>query len=140
MHTLLKEKGSLNTIRIHQSEMADVIYKDKGKEILYKGELYDVKTTSKNGDYIVFTCVNDKKETTLLVSLNNQTKYNSDSAPSSEKKQDTSSKNPVKDLFLHKNITSQDLSAAVVFPTATFHLTSYIPDTLPLPPPEVFIA
>ncbi len=138
---MTQDENLLETIRIHRSEVKNIVFKDEGKELLYKGEMYDVKTSSIDGDFIVFRCINDKSEKQLLAGLDSHVKYNTDSNSSSEKKQnDSSSKNPVKDLFCHQNNIAETSSVAVVFPSAICHFTSYIPSTLPLPPPEVFIS
>ena len=89
---------SLQTIRISKSELKNVILKDGGKEIEVNGEMYDVLSVSTDGDFLVFKCVNDKNERNLFSVLDKQVKNNSDSN-SPEKKQNDSTKNPVKELF-----------------------------------------
>ena len=136
MQSNLFQQTSLETIRVHKSKLMNVTFKDNCKEISFNGEMYDVKSQSKEGDYIIFTCKHDKSETLLLAGLNNHLKNNSDSN-SPEKKQ---SKNPVKDLFFYQHRIALDESMAFEFPPAIFHFTSYI-SSPPLPPPsEVSVA
>ena len=135
----LNSPHSLEVLRIHRSELAHVIFKDEGKEFIYNGEIYDIQSISTDGDFFVFHCINDNTEKELLAGLSSHVKNNFDSNSVPAKKKDTS-KNPVKDLFLHKNIVSQGISIPVLFPTGIFNLTSYIPETLPLPPPEAACA
>ena len=132
-------QSSLETIRIPKTEMADIIFKDGGKEISFNGEMYDVKDKSIDGNYIVFHCVNDKRETKLFTQLDKQVKYNTDSKSSSEKKHHNS-KNPVKDLFFLQKKFSALVSYEFEFSIATCNLTSLTATPLPLPPPEVSAA
>lgn len=134
------EPQCLQTVRIHVNDMKNIVFRDHGKEFLYNGEIYDIKTRSTEGDFIVFRCINDKKEKQLLAGLQFHVKNYADSNTSSDKKQDNSSKSPIKTLFLHSNDWAEAMSVAVVYPPAIFQLTFYISPTLPLPPPEVSIA
>ncbi|MBI4930466.1 MAG: hypothetical protein HY841_06870 [Bacteroidetes bacterium] len=128
----LFQNTSLETLRIHKSELKNILLKDNGKEISFNGEMYDVSGESFDGDYITFHCKHDQKETTLLAGLDKQVKNNSDSKSSSEKKQN--GKKPVKDLFFHQNKMTVISSAAFEFPSAICHFTSYISSTVSLPP------
>ena len=128
-------QSSLETIRISKSEIAEVIFKDGGKEISFNGEMYDVKSKSESGNYFIFNCKYDKKETSLLAGLTTHVKGNTDSN-SSEKKKNNLSKNPVKDLFFpEKNNFARTLSHNE-FPTVNCKLQTV---NLPFPflPPEV---
>ena len=135
----LFQQTSLETIRIHKSELKNMIFKNEGKEISFEGEMYDVKSISEKGDYIIFNCKRDKKETHLLAGFDKQVKNNSDST-TPEKKQNKTSKNPVKDLFFYKSTIFMDEGIAIEFPPSFCHFTSYISSPLPLPPPEVSAA
>ena len=53
MRNTLLQHTSLETIRIHKSKLHTVSFKDGGREILYHGEMYDVKSRSEKGDYIL---------------------------------------------------------------------------------------
>ncbi len=136
MRKRVLEEKYLETIRIHRSEIKNIVFKDKGKEFLYNGEMYDIKSRSQEGDFIAFRCINDKTEKQLRAGLDHAVKHNSDSNSSQDKKQGSSSKNPVKDLFCHNDNMIFDISTAFVFPFAIFNFTSHIPPALPLPPPE----
>ena len=140
MGLVLQNGTSLETIRIHKSELAKIVFKEGDKELSIKGEMYDVKTTSTEGEYIVFHCLKDKKETKLLAELDKEVKYNSSSVPASEKRHNDISKNPIQDLFFSEKIISITSFVIVAWPSAVRHLTSYIAPTLPLPPPEIFVA
>ena len=137
MSAQVKTANSLETIRIHKSEMKNVVFHDEGKEISYKGEMYDIKDKTIDGDYLVFQCINDKNEKKLLAKLNDHVKYNSDSNAPSEKKQNDFSKNPIKDLFFQQNHIAGISSVEIIFPFTTCHFISFIPPSLPLPPPEI---
>ena len=131
---VLNEKN-LETIRIHKSEIKkNIIIKNDGKEIAYMGEMYDVKNKFFDGDYIVFHCKHDRKETKFLAGLEKYVKYNSDSKSSSEKKQNN--KNSIKDLFFNSSNLPFSTSTPFEFKSYSLHLTSYIFPTLPFPPPE----
>ena len=138
-HSLSKD-ASLEIIRIHRSELATISFKDNGKEFSLHGEMYDLKSRSEKGDFIFLVCMHDKKETQLLAGLDAHVKYTTDSKSPTDKKQNNSSKNPVKDLFLNTIQTSAEEPMPAVFPSYLLPLTSYISPTLPLPPPEVSIA
>ena len=139
MGLVLQNGTSLETIRIHKSELANIVFKDGDKEISIKGEMYDVKTTSTEGDYIVFHCLKDKKETKLLTALDKEVNYNSNSNPASEKKPNDSHKNPVKDLFFNTNNSLLSFSIPHAFKSHIVHCTSCIASA-PSLPPEVSIA
>jgi hypothetical protein len=135
MSAFVQNEKDFQTIRIHKSEIKNIVFTDDEKEISYNGEMYDVKSESQEGDYIVFHCLNDTRETSLLAHLDDQVKNNMDTRSSSEKKQNNSSKNPVKDLFCMKhNILVSDFSF-ISFPTVNCKLQTV---NLPFlsPPPE----
>ena len=134
MRNTLLQHTSLETIRIHKSKLHTVSFKDGGREILYHGEMYDVKSRSEKGDYILFTCKHDSKETKLLAGLNKYAKSNSSSNTADKKQND---KNPVKDLFFHENRIILNESVAFYFPSALCHFTSYLSPVLPPPPDRV---
>ena len=140
MQTLVSQKTITETLLIQRSEIQNVVFEEKGKEMQYNGEMYDIKDFSAEGDHFIFHCIHDTKETQLVGGLNAHTNYNSTTAPSSGKKQNDSSKNPVKDLFFVSNDLPEKISVHFEFPSAICHFTSYISSPLPLPPPEVSIA
>ena len=136
MSVLLQNEKNLQTIRIHKSEIKNVVFTDGEDEMSYNGEMYDIKDKAIDGDYLVFHCLNDEKETSLLANLDDHVQNNMDTKSSSDKKQNTASKNPVKDLFcLKQNIFVFDLSF-ISFPTVNCKLQTV---NLPFssPPPEV---
>ena len=132
MRSALGKENLLQTIRIHKSELKNILFKKDGKEISFNGEMYDIKSKYFDGDYIVFHLKYDKKETKLLAGLNKHVQYNSDAKSSSEKKQNN--KNPVKDLFFMKNNISVLHSSDVIFPDFICHLPSYVLPVNTLPP------
>jgi cbb3-type cytochrome oxidase subunit 3 len=139
MDNTLRSEEQLQTIRVHRSEVKNLIFKEEGKEVQYEGEMYDIKSITRDGDFIVFHCINDKTEKQLLTGLQIHVKNNTDSNSTSDKKENTS-KNPVKDLFCNTENSTEITSKTVEFPSSIYHLTSYISPTLPLPPPEVFFS
>ena len=126
------------TIRIPRSELKNLVFKENGNEILYKGEVYDIKDKSLDGDYVVFNCFKDNTEKNLLAGLDNQVKNNS--YPGENKKQNSSSKNPVKDLFCLEKQAPIQFSSLHVFQAVICDLPSVSLLSLPLPPPEVSLS
>ena len=111
MSQIVHNEKNLQTIRIHKSENKNIVFADDEKEMSYNGEMYDIKDKSRDGDYIVFHCLNDKKENELIANLDKHIQNNIDTKSSSEKKQNSSSKNPITDLFcMKKNILIFDFS------------------------------
>src|ERR1039458_6854017 len=102
MNQFVQNKKNLLTIRIHKSEIKNIVFTDDEKEMSYNGEMYDIKDKSQDGDYIVFHCLNDKKEETLIADLDKHIQNNIDTKSSSERKQNTVSKNILKDYFLSR--------------------------------------
>ena len=138
MGLVLQNESSLETIRISKSELANVVFKNGGKEISINGEMYDVKDKSADGDYTIFLCAKDKKETKLIANLNNHVKNNIDTN-TPNKKQNDSSKNPLKDLFLSQKNNFISAYSVIAFPTENSKLQTINLLPLPLPPPEVSI-
>lgn len=56
-------------ITIPKKEMASVLFVDEGKEIIYKGELYDIINRTESKNAVTFKCINDKNEEQLLSNL-----------------------------------------------------------------------
>lgn len=102
MNQLVRNGKNLQTIRVHKSEIKNIVFADDEKEMSYRGEMYDIKDRSVEGDYIMFHCLNDKKEKTLIADLDEHIQNNIDTRSSSEKKQNNSPKNPITDLFCMK--------------------------------------
>lgn len=136
MSVLVQSEKNIQTIRIHKSEIKNIVFADDEKEISFNGEMYDVKSRSQEGDYIVFHCMNDKKETSLLAHLNDQVKNNMDTKSSSEKKQNTVSKNMLKDYFVSGKQNSILSSEKLVFPSVIGYRPSAILLSLSSPPPK----
>src|ERR1035437_7025172 len=135
MSRLVRNEKNLQTIRIHQSEIKNIVFGEDEKEMSYNGEMYDIKDRSQDGDCMVFHCMNDKNETKLLTNLDKHIQNNIDTKSSSEKKQNSFSKNPIKDLFCMKqNVLVSDFSF-FAFPTVNCKLQTV---NLPFlsPPPQ----
>ena len=86
---------------------------DEGKEIVYNGEIYDVKEKCVEGGLVTFHCLKDAKEKKLLAELNDHVRNNIDT------KSPQHDKNPGKQL--QKNISEYLLSDMKVVP---FYLSS----------------
>ena len=138
MQSHLFQETGLETIRISKSEFKNITFRDEGHEIAINGELYDVKSSSNKGDFIIFYCKKDRKETKLLAGLDNQVKNNTDSTLPNKKQNDTSKKSVKDFLFTKKDITENPLMT-VAFRFAIFNFTSYISSPLSPPPPQVSI-
>lgn len=140
MKKMIRDEKYIETVRIHRSELKDIVFKDHGKEFLYKGEMYDIKDSTTEGDHILFRCVNDKTEKKLLAGLKEQIRNNGGTDSTPGKKQNDSSKNPVKDLYFCiediKNIDSTDIT----YQSIVSEPSSHIPAVLPPPPPEASVS
>ena len=136
MNQFVQNKKNLLTIRIHKSEIKNIVFTDDEKEMSYNGEMYDIKDKSQDGDYIVFHCLNDKKEETLIADLDKHIQNNIDTKSSSERKQNTVSKNILKDYFLSRKQDVILQSDKIIFASVVCHLPSAILLSLSIPPPE----
>jgi hypothetical protein len=136
MGTFVQNEKNLQTIRIQKSEIKNIVFTDDGKEISYKGEMYDIKDRSLEGDCIVFHCLNDKKEKVLLADLDKLIQNNIDTKSPSGEKQNNVSKNILKDYFASGKPTISLSSVHVGYPAALCPLPSAIPLSLSAPPPE----
>lgn len=137
MKKMVRDERYIETVRIHRSELKDIVFKDHGKEFLYKGEMYDIKDTTTEGDHILFRCVNDKTEKKLLAGLKEQINNNGGTDSTPGKKQHDPSKNPVKNLFFPPRDITATSTEKTVYPPGIFKLTSVIIPALPSPPPEM---
>ena len=136
MNVLVQNEKDIETIQIKKSEFKNGVFTEDEKEISYHGEMYDVKSRSADGDYIVFHCINDKKETSLLVNLNDQVNNNMDTKSSSGQKQNNISKNISKDYFFNGKPAILLSSSKFIFSSAICHLTSVNSLSLTTPPPK----
>ena len=138
MRSVVEKSLDIQTIRIHKSEIKNVVFKDKGKEFILNGEMYDIKAKFSEGDYTIFRCVNDKKEKQLLTELDRNTQTNIDVNSSSSQKQDDISKNILKDYFPgNKMISFCEPSQNSVRGCSHFPIHSF---NIPLSaPPPVYI-
>lgn len=138
MRSRMQKSPALEIIRVHKSEIKNIVFKDNGKEIYFNGEMYDVKKKIVEGDYLVFKCVNDKKENQLIANLENHVQNNISAAPSSGHKQNDISKNIVKDFFFTGiAIPLPVFSFFFIHPSSFFIYNSSF-SSVPFPPPEVF--
>ena len=139
MSQLLQDSncGSLQKIRINKSEVNDLLFEDNGKEITYNGEMYDVKSEIQDGDYIIFYCLDDKKETTLLASLNDQIQNNIGTHSASGQKQNNILKVSLNDYCNNMNRSLfLRISLNVIYPTSNPTVSSPL-ISFPSPPPEI---
>lgn len=127
--------SNVETIRISKSDIANIEIKDEGDEIFFNGELYDVKDRSVEGNFVVFHCIHDKKETKLFAELDKTVKANSNSK-SSNQKQDTS-KNPLRDLFVNSINNFSFSGNEFAFPDSQYPLTANDPAAYTPPPPKM---
>jgi hypothetical protein len=138
MSLVIKKSNSFETLRIHKSELKNIVFKNNGKEILYSGDMYDVKNKAMDGDYSVFYCKKDNKEKKLLANLNDHIHNNIDTKSSSEKNHPEKSgqKNILKDYLLHKKgMTYYTFSNEVIFNLPNT-LNSLFIEPLSTPPPK----
>ena len=56
-------------ISIYKKEINNIIFSDNGKEMSYKGQMYDVIKSDENNTTVTYYCLNDIEETTLYASL-----------------------------------------------------------------------
>lgn len=129
----MADSGSLLTLYVHKSEIKNIVFRKEGKEFMFNGEMYDIKNSYWNGNYMVFICKHDKRETELLAGLSVVAKQNADSGSHNEKQ----SNKLLKDIFF---------SVYEIF-LLVFHYIVVIPEEFNFhsrflfsmsPPPEVF--
>ena len=139
MSQLLQDDNldSLQTIRINKSEINDILFEDNGKEIAYNGEMYDVKRETEDGDYIIFYCLDDKRETTLLANLDDQIQNNIGTKSASGQKQNNILKISLSDYCINMNRSLYPrISQDVIYPFSNLPLSALI-ISFPSPPPKV---
>lgn len=56
-------------ITIKKNNLDEIEFKEDGKEIIYKDQLYDIGKKTETENEIVFYCINDKDEEALITSL-----------------------------------------------------------------------
>jgi len=71
----LSEKD-LEVIRINKTELQNIKWKERGKEFVYKNNMYDIVKIENRGDCTVYYCINDKKEKELFSDLDNYVNNN----------------------------------------------------------------
>jgi hypothetical protein len=100
---MVQQSKSLETVRIPGSEIKNVIFIDNGKEISYKGDMFDVKYKIRAGDDFIFYCIKDNQEKALLEQLNNHIQNTLDIQSSSKENSPEKSgcKNIIKDYILN---------------------------------------
>jgi len=134
---LMQNESTLQTLRIHKSEIKNIVFQDDDQEMSYNGEMYDIKDRSQDGDYIVFHCINDKNESELIANLDKHVQNNIDPRSSSEQKQHTISNTILKDYFISRKQDVILSSEELTFPSAICHLPSYVFLSLASPPPRI---
>lgn len=137
MKKMVRNGKYLETIRIHKSELKNIVFKDHGKEFIWNGEMYDIKNMKNEGDHVVFLCINDKTEKMLIAGLKEQIRNNGGTDSYPNQKNSHSAKNPVKDLFYNTEAALIEKSVAVIYPAALLRPYTCLPPALNLPPPEV---
>ena len=125
----MERNWPLEKIVIHQSELKTIALKDSGNEFCLNGEMYDVKSKTTKGDYIVFMCVKDKEEKQLLADLKKNTENNS---PLSDL-----AKKFAKDFYFTANTVSVPCSSSYTIQLSIVNrqLSIFLP--LPSPPPRI---
>jgi hypothetical protein len=136
--SILKSESFSEVVRVHKSELKNVILQDEGKEIVLNGEMYDIQSISLEGDYLVFNVIHDKRETSLLACLGDHVKNNLDTNIPG-KKQNDSLKNPLQDLFFYEKNSRILNFYRISFQTMNCKLQTVSLLPRPLPPPEITI-
>ncbi len=137
---LIQSQKNLETLYVQRSELKNVAFSTDKKEISYDGEMYDVRDYSFSGNYIVFHCMDDKKETSSLAYLDTQVKNNTDSKSSSGEKQHKVLKNVIKDYFPARKRSFFLFPKKRAFASHLLILTPRLSPPIPFTPPEFFIA
>lgn len=128
----LEQSISIAQIRIHKSEIRNIAFKDNGKEFWFRGELYDIKSKHIDNDFIVFNCIKDKTEKSLLAGFKKQNENNSPASKNIKK--------AVKDFFPVSNEIPVPVSVAreLHYLFSGFNCSSCI--LLASPPPEIALS
>jgi hypothetical protein len=137
MSLIVQKSNSFETLRIHKSELKNIVFKDGGKEISYKDEMYDVKDKVIDGDYIVFQCIKDSKEKNLLADLDKNIQNNIDAKSSSGKKKSNPTKILLNDYCVNTNrsFLSRPFENAI-FKNFDQHMVSFV-KSIASPPPDL---
>ena len=137
MNLSLKTTDHLQTLRVHRSELKSIVFNNDEKEMTYKGEIYDTKNISVDGDYIVFHCLKDNKEKTLLDDLNLNVGNNIDTKSSGKDSPEKSGQqNIIKDYFISaEGITFYNHSQAALFKSPPVLFSTFVV-SLSVPPPQ----
>lgn len=61
--------SDLTTIFIDKNHLEQIEWVKEGKEMYYKGELYDVVRSTENSTSVTYHCINDKQEKSLFANL-----------------------------------------------------------------------
>jgi hypothetical protein len=59
----------LTMITINKTDLSTIDWKDGGKEMVYKDEMYDIVRTTETPVSITYYCINDRKEKALFANL-----------------------------------------------------------------------
>ena len=70
------EREALTTVRIHNDS---VIWIEAGKEILVSNRMFDIKTATQEGDYVIFSGLYDDEEKAIESKMEKNTEENSSS-------------------------------------------------------------
>lgn len=140
MQKSLAEATVFETIRIHKSELHNVIFEDDGNEILLNGEMYDIRSKVDSGDYVIFYCIQDKHETKLRAEFSKHVNTDAPLNHSPYKKRSNFHKNPIKDLFYDHQTFFSIACVLELFRDVNIELQVVYLAPHPLPPPEIVAA
>jgi len=132
---LLSGQGRLVTLKFHRS--ATIHFKDEGKEIYLKGQMYDILQREQKGDSLLFLCFHDVEESKLVAAFEEEMKAITEEESSNEGNAIKSFK--VKQEYvktellfpLKQYITLRNSNANTPNPILICSLT------IPYPPPEI---
>lgn len=136
MYEKLEGTDEVQELRIHRSELAGVKIEDDGRELVYLGEMYDVKSQTTDGDDVIFQCIQDRHETQLVAGLHEHTKSHLDSS-APKKKTRNIAKKPTQDFCPSTNQPFYSPNINFGLADYSVNFTSFQPTPVPPPPPQV---
>lgn len=134
----LIDKQMTVLITIPKKDLALYEFKDKGKEIIYKGEMYDIITRSESNTDVILKCINDRNEKKLIADLEQHIgTHVSTAAPLKSNSGKKISQSLVK-LYYSEPSTIQftrESSTAIEIPFSANFISEYI--EISNPPPQL---
>jgi hypothetical protein len=70
MTRTIKSNMPLEQLRFSPSEIQELVFLDGGKEVAFRGKMYDVRDSCYEGGMLLISCIEDSKEKEMLREMN----------------------------------------------------------------------